>query len=281
MGKTLFITDLDGTLLNKDAKISPVTAKIINKLIDNGLIFTYATARGFESATKVAHGINFKYPAVYNNGVFVQNSRTGDFIEKRILAQEKIGRIIEICETNNFYPAVFAFIDGRSRVSWIKGNENDGLKSYLADRKGDKRKRPVENHGELRDGDIYDITFHGGSYEELEKILRVLDLNSHFAHFIAKDTYKDLRGNAIYYSGITRFDATKDIGVLKVKELVGADKIVCFGDNMNDISMFNISDEKYAVANAVDEIKNLATAVIGSNDDDGVAKWLEENNYER
>ena len=38
--------------------------------------------------------------------------------------------------------------------------------------------------------------------------------------------------------------------------------------------MFRISDECYAVENAVEELKKMATAVIESNNNDGVAKWL-------
>ena len=52
---------------------------------------------------------------------------------------------------------------------------------------------------------------------------------------------------------------------------------MCFGDGKNDISMFRAADECYAVANAVEELKEIATGVILSNNEDGVAKWLEEN----
>ena len=41
--------------------------------------------------------------------------------------------------------------------------------------------------------------------------------------------------------------------------------------------MFRFADESYAVSNAVEELKEAATAVIGSNDEDGVAKWLLEH----
>lgn len=41
--------------------------------------------------------------------------------------------------------------------------------------------------------------------------------------------------------------------------------------------MFRIADECYAVSNAVDELKEIATGIIDSNDNDGVAKWLCEN----
>ena len=105
----------------------------------------------------------------------------------------------------------------------------------------------------------------------------IINPSDYFTHHIQKDTYKNDEGIKIHWLDIIRFDAGKDMGVLKVKELVEADKIVCFGDNINDIPMFNVSDEKYAVANAINEVKNLATALIGSNEDDGVAKWLEKN----
>jgi len=45
---------------------------------------------------------------------------------------------------------------------------------------------------------------------------------------------------------------------------------------VNDISMFQIADECYAVENAVDELKQIATDVIGSNEDNGVARWLSD-----
>jgi len=52
---------------------------------------------------------------------------------------------------------------------------------------------------------------------------------------------------------------------------------VVFGDGKNDIDMFEMADECYAVENAVDELKALATKVIAGNNEDAVAKWLEKN----
>ncbi len=53
--------------------------------------------------------------------------------------------------------------------------------------------------------------------------------------------------------------------------------MVSFGDAVNDIPMFRISDECYAVANAVEELKAMADGVIGDNDSDAVARWLLAN----
>ena len=277
MGKTLFITDLDGTLLNDNAQITPVTAKIINNLIDDGMIFTYATARSLVTAKKVTGEINFKYPAVHRNGVFIQNPETGEYFYKCAFEKDISSEVIKKIQDNGLYPLVYSFIDGRERFSWISGKENDATKYFLKSRENDIRQRPVKNYGEFYDGDIDEIVFFSESFDELQGIFNILNLNERFSYHIQQDTYKTEKGNSIYFFEFMRFDAGKDSGVLKVKELAGADKIVCFGDNVNDIPMFNVSDEKYAVANAVDEVKNIATAVIGSNDCDGVAKWLEKN----
>lgn len=48
-----------------------------------------------------------------------------------------------------------------------------------------------------------------------------------------------------------------------------------FGDQSNDIGMFRMADEAYAVAGATPELSEHATATIGANDDDAVARWLE------
>ena len=45
----------------------------------------------------------------------------------------------------------------------------------------------------------------------------------------------------------------------------------------NDIDLFSIADEAYDVSNASDVLKQKATGIIGSNDEDAVAKWLLEN----
>ena len=50
-----------------------------------------------------------------------------------------------------------------------------------------------------------------------------------------------------------------------------------FGDGKNDIDMFELADESYAVENAHADLKKFATRIIGANDEDAVAHWLEEN----
>ena len=63
-------------------------------------------------------------------------------------------------------------------------------------------------------------------------------------------------------------------GCFAAKTKLECDRLVVFGDGKNDIDMFEIADEAYAVENAVSELKVVATGIIESNENDGVAKYL-------
>ncbi|MEG2841791.1 MAG: HAD hydrolase family protein [Cellulosilyticaceae bacterium] len=81
-----------------------------------------------------------------------------------------------------------------------------------------------------------------------------------------------------YYLEIYQSDVSKAQAIKAVKVEYGFDKVVCFGDNLNDIPMFELSDEGYAVENAKEEVKQIATGIIGGNDKDGVVKFLSKIN---
>ena len=78
-----------------------------------------------------------------------------------------------------------------------------------------------------------------------------------------------------YWLELCPKNATKASAIQKVKQLCGCQRVIVFGDSANDISMFQMADEAYAVQNAIDELKEIATGIIESNNTDGVAKWLE------
>ena len=67
---------------------------------------------------------------------------------------------------------------------------------------------------------------------------------------------------------------TKASAALRLKQMLGCSRIVSFGDGANDIPLFSVSDECYAVENADQSLKRIATGIIGSCDDDGVARFL-------
>ena len=266
--KTLYVSDLDGTLLTSDMNISENSLKIINTLIDEGMLFTYATARSISSASIVAKGLSTKHPIIAYNGAFIVEPDTRKILAKEDFSRAQIETVMDILSRNHISPLVYSFVDGKERVSWIPNEENEGKRHYIDSRKGDKRLRPVAVDEELYKGEVFYFTCIGEK-EELEPVYQALKDNENYTCTFQPEIYREE-----YWLEIMPRKATKANAILKLKELLGCDRIVSFGDAINDIPMFRISDECYAVENAVEELKKMATAVIESNNNDGVAKWL-------
>ena len=63
-GKTLYVSDLDGTLLSRRDRLSPYTVETLNRLLHAGVLFTYATARSLSSASVVTEGLRMDLPVI-------------------------------------------------------------------------------------------------------------------------------------------------------------------------------------------------------------------------
>lgn len=81
MSKTLYVTDLDGTLMRDDKSISKTTSEILNNLIEGGIFITYATARSLDSASGITRDIHFKLPVVIRNGTILADPGKKEVIE--------------------------------------------------------------------------------------------------------------------------------------------------------------------------------------------------------
>jgi hypothetical protein len=271
MEKTLYVTDLDGTLLNKNDRINPKSIEIINSLVEKGMAFTYATARSLVSASVVTQGLSTNIPVIAYNGAFIFQPATGEILSREHFSREEMTYASDLIRTYEISPLVYAFIDGVEKVSWNPVRENDGVQRYLSLRKGDRRLRPVENNAQLYEGEIFYFTCIG-TKEELMPLYEAISKNKQYRCTIQQELYRPE-----YFCEIMPAGATKANAIRKLKEIRGCDKVISFGDAINDLPMFEISDACYAVENAVEELKAAADGVIGSNENDGVAKWLLEH----
>jgi Cof subfamily protein (haloacid dehalogenase superfamily) len=269
--KILYVSDLDGTLLNNEIKISEYTMKTLNKLIENDMCFSYATASSLASASIVTNGLTTNIPVITYNGTFIVNAYTKEKLFSLYFSENEKKIVKDILNQYSVYPLVYSYIDNEEKVSWITGNNNIGIKNYLNSRKGDKRLRPVKTKKELYCGEIFYFTCIGDK-NELFKIYNYFNDINEFTCTLQQELYREE-----YWCEIMPKKATKGNAIITLKEIFKCDKIISFGDAVNDIPMFEISDESYAVENAVKEIKKVATGIIMSNDNDGVAHWLEEN----
>lgn len=269
MTQTLYVSDLDGTLLRRDETLSSYTINTINALVERGMVFSYATARSLVTASKVTVGLSTKIPVIIYNGSFIKHSGTGETLLTNAFTGAESDGVLDFLLQRGVYPIVYAMIDGVEKFSYCADRESRGTKIFNDTRRGDVRDNPILSPADLYRGEIFHIT----CIDE-EEILAPI-----YEHF--KDTYQCIFHRDIYsgeqWLEIQPCGATKAQAILALKKLLGCDRVVCFGDGKNDISMFEIADECYAVENADPALKAHAAAIIGSNEQDGVARWLKEN----
>ena len=269
MQKTLYISDLDGTLLDSEQHVSEYSCKIINSLVERGMLFSYATARSVHTAKKAADGLSAKIPLIVYNGAFIINNQTLERIASNTFAEEESNKIYSSLVSGGIYPIVYSLIDGIEKFSYVTSTLSTGLSDFIDTRKGDFRNRPLNNESGILDGEKFYFT----CIDAKEKLAPVYNsLKDKFNCFFQTDIY-----SGEYWLEIMPAAATKANAILQLKDIMKCDRVVSFGDALNDIPMAEISDEFYAVGNAADKIKEIATGIIGTNDNDGVAKWLLKN----
>ena len=266
--KTLYVSDLDGTLMHKDLKISDFSVKTINALVGKGVAFTYATARSISSAGTITKDLKLNLPVITRNGAVLADNNTGKIIEKALFTEKEVEMLKEMLPELPKTGFVSCYFGDDMKKVFAGSLHTAELQGYLDYYKDDPSVVTVSALSEMFMGNPGYVTIIGNKVETEPLYLRTREYNGWECLF-QKDVYRDE-----YWLEIAPRNSTKAKSILKLKEEYGFDKLVVFGDSANDITMFKIADEAYAVSNAVDELKALATGIIGSNEEDAVAKFL-------
>ncbi|WP_283695131.1 HAD family hydrolase [Clostridium perfringens] len=270
----LFVSDLDGTLLNKDQIISDYSKKELNRLIKTGVNFAIATARSPATVSDILDGIDIKTPVVLMNGVIIFDIEKKKYIDVKEIDKESVKEIIKILQE---YNKTFFLYGIKDDYLWVyhKDFTYDFEREYYEERcnKSLKSFKRVENYLDvLEDNQIINFVFFEDNKliaEELfEKIMKVKGVTG--------NCYKDIYNEGAFFLDIYNEDASKANGIKFLADYVEHSKVITFGDGENDVPMFEIADECYALENASDGLKTIATAIIGNNNDDAVVKFLIE-----
>lgn len=268
----LFVTDLDGTLLNSNKEVSIKSTEILNKLIDNGVNFTVATARTPATVVDLLQDVNLKLPAVLMNGVLLYDIKEEKYINIKEIGKDTVDKVFDVLNKFDKNAMVYGI---RNNHLWVYHKEFEYSWEYdfykeRADRK-QKTFLKVENYQEcINESKVINfIVFDKyekikGIYDELKKIDE-----------ISVEYYEDIYEKGCYFLEAYSAEASKANGIKLLSDYIEHDKLICFGDNLNDIPMFELADECYATANAVERVKEISTDVIGSCDEDGVALFIE------
>ena len=263
--KTLYVSDLDGTLLRHDETLSHYTIQTINELVEKGLLFSYATARSIVTSSRVTNGLCNHIPVILYNGAFIRRPDTNELLAANFFGQD-FTPILDDLISHQVHPIVYSLDSGIEKYRYWAEMSTPGMKFFNNSRAGDPRETPVH-----RAEDLYvDSAFYMTCIDATEKLLPLYKKYKERFHCVLHhDIYS---GNQ--WLEIMPKSTSKSNAVRQLKELLQCDRVVVFGDGKNDIDMFLMADECYAMENAVDELKEIATGIIGSNNNDGVAKWL-------
>ena len=156
--RTVYITDLDGTLLTNKGGLKDRAAEMIRRFGEKGILFTYATARRFHSAEFIMSKAEISLPVITMNGVIIVDGKSGKVIKLNGFEENQLDDAERVLEEQGETPLVYAFINGEQRVSYLE-NDTKKIKNYLKTRKGDKTLRPCKSYNELFEGDIHYLTF--------------------------------------------------------------------------------------------------------------------------
>ena len=255
---TLFVTDMDGTLLNTDSRLSDYTVSVLREVLAHGYNLTVASGRMPESPIEIFGdcGLELRLPVIGRNGVLIYDPVKGEYEKIHTLPSASSEKIIWLINENKAQMFLFERVENGRPVFNRRGMP--GFEESLND----------------FDSIIY-ITADG-SRGQLQPIYDEAIRLPGTGGLLFRDDFFSTDPN-LWFSEFFSANAGKGSGISYIKERLGFTHIVCFGDNMNDMSMFEVSDEGYAPENAAPEIKKAATAVIRPNSGDGVARWLEEN----
>jgi Cof subfamily protein (haloacid dehalogenase superfamily) len=270
-----FLTDLDGTLLRSDATLSPYTSRILEQALERGSVISYATARSYTSSNSVVGAIPWKYPLVLYNGAIIFDPIREKVVDGNWLNRAATNEIIELGRAQNLLPLLFALDqDDREKVLHEKLFRVGDLKFYES-RPNDPRFSEVaclecpESYRTL-------ILTYIGLYEELEPLK--LEVERRYGEEVHIHLIKDAYIEQHYFLEFSHRKANKNEGLKLWAGLMNCSpaEVTVFGDNLNDLGMFEAAGTSVAVSNANPQLLEKADLVGESNDLDGVAKYILE-----
>ena len=277
MDKTLYVSDLDGTLLNKDAEITPFTKDIINRFTSGGGSFTIATARTLDTVLHILEGVRLSAPAVLLNGASVYDMQARRYMKIEAIDNNCLTGLFKTLADFEITGFVYTIENG-DIAYYYENLDARHRKAFHDDRSGKYGRvyNRVDSFTDLFDRDIAyfttcdDRAILSPAYDMLKADPR-----------LRVEFYRDIYHEDFWYMEVCSAAAAKSNAVMYLKKTLGFHRVVSFGDNLNDLPLFRASNVRIAVANAKQEVKAAADYISDTNDNDGVAKWLEENAYLR
>jgi len=273
--KTLYVTDLDGTLLDSQARISPATARIISGLTQSGALISVATARTPATVEPLLTDTRTGTDIVVMTGAALWNRQTHRYDDLQLLSEINVGTVVDAMTRHGLN--LFAYSvrpDGFLEVYHQGRALTDAEQCFVSLRRNLTLKHfnlatplPRGDYGST-------VLFFGmGGYDGITAL--AADLRRLTDCYVSY--YKDIYLDDVWLIEIFAGGVSKAKGIDRLRRLTGAERVVTFGDNLNDIPMLREADLGVAVGNALPETKAAADLVIGPNTSDAVARFIADD----
>lgn len=272
--RTLYVTDMDGTLLDLYSKVSPESATLIHELSRRGALITVATARTPATVVPLMRDCHTRVPYVTMTGAAVWDPVRAEYVDLTLLDDDTARFVKHVMESHGLHPFVYTITpDRRMLAAYHNGPVSRAERSFADLRRGLPLKQfyfdaPAGLADSLPRTILY---FAIGEVETTRAVAERLRAAGNCA--VSSYTDSTIPGYGIIEVLAPGID--KGAVVRRVAERVGATRIVAFGDNLNDLPLLGVADLPVAVGNALPEVKAAAAEVIGTNDTDAVARFIE------
>lgn len=268
MNYKMIYSDLDGTLLNSQKKISNVNIDIITRLEEQGIIFGIATGRIYPAAKIYAKDLNLNSPVICCNGALVVDPRNDHVIISNKIDNDKVKEIISIIKKYDVY---FHFYT----IDTIYAEKNEYIIEYFEklsrDKSEDEKVKTIVNDSisDLITDDM-EIFKVGVFVDDSEQSINMMD---ELLLIEGISGYKSLGYMFdLVLNGIDKGRALEQLGeLLNVKR----EEIMAFGDNENDINMIKYAGMGIAMENSKDDVKSVSDYIALTNDEDGIFHAIE------
>ena len=258
----LFITDLDGTLLKDDKSISEKNLNAIKYFMSEGGIFTFITGRIPGGAKMIYDIVKPNAPCGCINGGGIYDFRTDELLWHVNISRD----VLELVEyIDNEIPDIGIEINLYDKIYFCKKNSatekhrNDEGLEYL-----------TCNYKDVTEP-FAKILLCDFNSENISKAITLL--NNH----PKSDEFDFIRSDALYYEILPKGTSKGNL-VIKLAGILGIDikKVIAIGDNDNDASMLESAHIGVAVSNASEKAKQAADYITVSNEEDAIAKTIED-----
>lgn len=274
---SLYVTDLDGTLLTDEGTLSQISLNILQDLLEKGTLFTTASARSVASIQHIFKGLKLELPVIEFNGAIISDLQSGQHLFINSIDPPQVEDICCVIEKHECSPFVSTYTGVEDRL-YYSGVANEGEKWYVNDRRihNDKRLRFVEKISSSFNDQVICLNVIG----KLEVLADLeCEMRERYRGSLEIHCLEDQYSPGFFWLTAHDKRATKDRAVKELQKLTGLSnsEVVVFGDNANDIRMFKMADRSIAVSNAIEELKIHATQVIGSNNEHSVARFIQSD----